>query len=101
LEIRIYLDAMTRYADACDDLSEGFDTTRRLLVDADVTADSFGLLQESGDIANTYEQRCTDGLDTLRSGVDVFSDLAVALRQMRDNYQTADTTSADRSGSIR
>ena len=101
MEIKVYLDAMTRYADACDDLSEGFGKTRQLLVDADVTADSFGLLQESGDIAKSYEQRCTDGLDTLKAGVDVFSDLAAALRQMRDNYQTADTTSANRTGSIR
>ena len=82
----------------CDELSEGFGKTRQLLVDADVTADSFGLLQESGDIAKSYEQRCTDGLDTLRHGVDVFSDLAAALRQMRDNYQTADTTSATAPG---
>jgi hypothetical protein len=101
LEIEVYLDAMTRYADAAEDLSEGFSRTRQLLVDADVTADSFGLLQESGDIAKTYEQRCTDGLGTLNDGTDVFSDLAVALRQMRDNYQAADTSSANRTGGVR
>lgn len=101
MEIKVYLDAMGRYADASDDLSEGFTAARRLLVDADVTADSFGLLQESGDIAKTYEQRCNDGLDVLNCGVDVFSDLASGLRQMRDNYNSSDQASAQRSRSVR
>jgi hypothetical protein len=101
LEIRVYLDAMSRYADASDDLAEGFAATRQLLVDADVTADSFGMLPESRDIAAAYAQRCDDGLDVLNDGEDVFGDLAVGLRQMRDNYQAADISSANRSGSIR
>lgn len=101
MEIKVYLDAMGRYADASDDLSEGFAEVRRLLVDANVTADSFGLLQESGDIADTYEQRCTDGLDVLDKGTDVFSELADAMRQMRDNYHNADQTSAQRTGGAR
>lgn len=98
MEIRVYLDAMGRYADASDDLSEGFNAARQMLVDADVTADSFGLLQESNDIANAYDQRCTDGLDVLNKGRDVFSELATAMRQMRDNYHNADQTSAQRYG---
>ncbi|RKR89712.1 hypothetical protein BDK92_4068 [Micromonospora pisi] len=96
--LKVYLDAMTRYADAMDDLSTAFGNTRSLLVDADVTEDSFGLLPESRDAAKIYEQRTTDGLGVLRTGEEVFSELGVAFRQMRDNYQAADQASADQFG---
>jgi hypothetical protein len=44
--VKVYLDAMSRYAAAMDELSAGFAITRRLLIDADVTGDSFGMLPE-------------------------------------------------------
>jgi hypothetical protein len=96
--VKVYLDAMSRYAAAMDELSAGFGNTRRLLVDADVTGDSFGMLPESRDVAAGYEQRTTDGLDVLQDGTDVFADMAVAFRQMRDNYRTSDENSARRLG---
>jgi hypothetical protein len=94
--LKVYLDAMTRYAAAMDDLSTGFTDTRRQLVDADVTEDSFGLLSESREVAAVYQQRTTDGLETLNTGTDVFGDMAVAFRQMRDSYQASDQGSANR-----
>jgi hypothetical protein len=94
--VKVHLDAMTRYATAMDDLSTDFANTRRQLVDADVTEDSFGMLPESRDVAEVYQQRTTDGLETLNAGTDVFSDMAVAFRQMRDNYQASDQDSAKR-----
>lgn len=96
--LKVYLDAMTRYADAMDDLSTAFGNTRALLVDADVTEDSLGLLPESREVAKTYEQRTTDGLEVLRTGEDVFGELGVAFRQMRDNYQASDQASAEMFG---
>ena len=96
--VTVYLDAMSRYAAAMDEMSAGFADTRRLLTDADVTGDSFGMLPESRDVASVYEQRATDGLDVLQSGADVFADMAMAFRQMRDNYRTSDGNSARRLG---
>jgi hypothetical protein len=96
--LKVYLDAMSRYADAMDDLSAGFGQTRQVLVDADVTGDSLGLLPESREVAAVYEQRTTEGLDVLRTGEDVFSDLGQAFRQMRDNYRDSDTSSSQRLG---
>lgn len=95
---KVYLDAMSRYADAMDDVGAGFAQARQLLVDADVTGDSLGLLPESREVATVYEQRTTEGLDVLRTGEDVFSDLGQAFRQMRANYRDSDTGSARRFG---
>lgn len=95
---QVHLEAMTRYAEAMEDLAEAFGRIRSGLVDADVTGDSFGQLPESREIAQAYEQRTTDGLAVLRSGEDVFGDLAQAFRQMRDNYHGADQASANRLG---
>jgi hypothetical protein len=96
--VQVHLDAMSRYAAAMDELSASVASTRRLLIDADVTGDSFGMLPESRDVAAVYEQRTTDGLDVLQSGTDVFADMAIAFRQMRDNYRTSDENSARRLG---
>jgi hypothetical protein len=96
--LKVYLDAMTRYADAMHDLGTGFATTRNLLVDADVSGDSFGLLPESRDVATVYQQRTTDGLEVLKTGEDVFGELAHAFHQMRDNYHSSDHGSANRFG---
>ena len=96
--LSVYLDAMTRYAQAMDDLVAGFGKTRQRLVDADVTEDSFGMLSASREAAATYKQRTTDGLEVLRTGEDVFTDLGDALRQMRDNYAASDQASAGRLG---
>lgn len=98
--LSVHLDAMTRYAQAMDELAAGFGTSRNLLVDADVTQDSFGRVPESREVAAAYEQRTTDGLAVLRAGEDVFGDLAVAFRQMRDNYRASDRASAGRSTDV-
>ncbi|HEY2948544.1 MAG TPA: hypothetical protein VGJ53_09110 [Micromonosporaceae bacterium] len=95
-DVRVHLDALSRYADAADELAERFAEVRRQLTDADVTADSFGLLSESREAERVYEQRCGDGLEVLAAGEDVFGDLAVGFRQMRDNYRAADDGSARR-----
>jgi hypothetical protein len=94
--LKVHLDAMSRYADAMADLSADFAATRRFLVDADVTEDSFGMLPESRDAATVYEQRTTEGLDILRTGEDVFDGLGQAFKQMRDNYRDSDTGSGNR-----
>jgi hypothetical protein len=99
--LKVYLESMTRYAAAMDDMCAGFDGTRQSLVDADVTGDSFGMLPASRDVAAVYEQRTTEGLDVLRAGEEVFGDLAVAFRQMRDNYHASDEGSAGRLGAGR
>ncbi len=96
--VQVYLDALSRYAAAMDDLSASFDTTRSLLIDADVTEDSFGLLPDSRDCAEVYEQRTTDGLETLRNGADAFTDLSDAFRELRENYALTDEAAAGRFG---
>jgi predicted kinase len=96
--LSVHLDAMTRYATAMDELAAGFGRSRQGLVDADVTEDSFGMLPESREAAGVYEQRTTDGLEVLKAGEDVFGDLAVAFRQMRDNYRASDQAAANRLG---
>jgi hypothetical protein len=98
--LRVHLDAMTRYAQTMDDLAAGFGATRDYLVDVDVAEDSFGQLPESREVAAAYERRTTDGLAVLRAGEDVFGDLAVAFRQMRDNYRATDHASAERSADV-
>jgi hypothetical protein len=94
--VSVYLDALSRYAAAMDDLSGSFESTRRFLVDADVTEDSFGLLPDSRDCAQVYEQRTTDGLETLRNGADAFSDLSQAFRELREDYERTDQAAATR-----
>lgn len=96
--MKVYLDAMTRFATAMDTMSEDFDKVRQKLVDADVTEDSFGMLPESRDAAKVYETRTTDGLAVLKAGVDVFGDLGDGFRQMRDNYQNVDNNASTQLG---
>jgi len=59
------------------------------------------LLPASRDVATVYEQRTTEGLEVLRTGEDVFGDMAEAFRQMRDNYHASDGGSARRLGAGR
>jgi hypothetical protein len=97
-QIGVYLDAITEHARRMEAIGARFGRTRRLLLDADVAEDSFGLLPESRDSAKIYEQRTTSGLDVLRDGEDVFTDLADVMRRIRDGYRAADTGSANRLG---
>jgi hypothetical protein len=97
-EIKVYLDAMTKYADAMDKLGEDFGATKQRLYDADVTEDSFGMLSESREAATIYEQRTTDGLDVLKAGEETCAVLADAFRQIRDNYLGTDEDLATRIG---
>ncbi|SCL39842.1 hypothetical protein GA0074692_5503 [Micromonospora pallida] len=92
--LKVYLDAMTRYATAMEDLAVEFGNTRTALLDADVTEDSFGMLPESREVASDYAERTEAGLTVLRHGERIFEDLGTAFRQMRDNYQRSDDTSA-------
>jgi hypothetical protein len=89
---------MSRYAAAMEDLSSSFAETRRLLVDADVTEDSFGMLSDSRDCAEVYEQRCTVGLEVLQAGTDAFLDLAQAFRELREDYEASDQSAANTLG---
>lgn len=89
-EIKVYLDALTKYADAMDKLGDDFSATKQRLYDADVTEDSFGMLSESREAARIYEQRTTDGLDVLKAGEELFAGISDAFRQLRDNYQGTD-----------
>lgn len=95
-EIKVYLDAITKYADAMDKLGEDFAATKQRLYDADVTEDSFGLLSESREAAKIYEQRTTDGLDVLKAGEELGSGIADAFRQLRTNYEGTDKDLATR-----
>ncbi|GIH08700.1 hypothetical protein Rhe02_67670 [Rhizocola hellebori] len=97
-EIKVYLDAMTKYADAMDKLGEDFGATKQRLYDADVTEDSFGMLSESREAAKIYEQRTTDGLDVLKAGEETCAGLADAFRQLRTNYEGTDQDLATRIG---
>jgi hypothetical protein len=97
-EIKVYLEAITKYADAMDRLGEDFGRTKQRLYDADVTEDSFGMLSESRDAAKVYQQRTTDGLDVLKSGEDIFSGLADAFNQLRTNYEQTDKNLAGQIG---
>lgn len=95
-EVRVQLDALTQYADAAERLGEDFVTTTQRLYDADVTEDSFGMLPQSREVATTYEERTTDGLDALRAGDEVFTALADAFREIHRGYQSTDTSLSDR-----
>jgi hypothetical protein len=97
-EIKVYLDAITKYADAMDRLGEDFGRTKQRLYDADVTEDSFGMLSESREAAKIYEQRTTDGLDVLKAGEDIFSGIADAFNQLRTNYEQTDKNLAGQIG---
>jgi hypothetical protein len=99
--LQVHLEALSRYASAMDELSARFAETRAQLVGADVTEDSFGLLPESREAATVYEERTTEGLAVLSGGEDVFGELAVAFRQIRDNYRGSDQSSAARFGAGR
>jgi hypothetical protein len=94
-EVKVHLDAMTRYVKELEQLSESFTGVRQRLNDADVTSDSFGMLAESRETAGVYEQRTTDGFEVLKAGEGVFDELAQAFKQMRDNYQHSDQASSD------
>ncbi|GIE94130.1 hypothetical protein [Paractinoplanes rishiriensis] len=96
--VSVYLDSMSRYAAAMEDLSASFGETRRLLIDADVTEDSFGLLSDSRECAKVYEERCTVGLEVLQAGNDAFLDLAQAFREMREDYEASDQSAATQVG---
>jgi hypothetical protein len=95
---KVALQALTAYKSAAQDVSEGFERARQALVDADVTSDSFGLLQESQGIHTKYAERCDDGLSVLRDGRDVFEALGDAMDTIREAYRGADTASAQRFG---
>ncbi len=92
--IGVYLDALSRYADQVETLAADFGTTRQLLLDADVTEDSFGMLPESRDSAKVYAERTDNGLTVLRDGQDVFGELADVMRGIRDGYRGTDASSA-------
>lgn len=86
----VQLDALTSYAQAAAAISQGCSDIRSSLGCADVTDDSFGLLPESREVAETYATWTDDGLTALRDGVDVFRDISDAMRQVRKNYEGAD-----------
>ncbi len=96
--VKVHLDAMTKYADAAERLGEDFATTSQKLYDADVTEDSFGMLPESRDTAEVYEQRTTDGLDGLKACEEIFGALGDVFRDIRRSYEMTDRTQAQKMG---
>jgi len=95
---KVALQALATYRQAAADVADGFDRARQGLVDADVSGDSFGLLQESQGIASKYSERCEDGLQVLTDGRDVFDALADAMDAIREAYHSADLAAAQRYG---
>lgn len=95
---KVALQALTSYKKASQDVSDGFERARQALIDADVTSDSFGLLQESQGIHSQYTERCTDGLNVLKDGRDVFDALCDAMDTIREAYSSADSAAAQRFG---
>lgn len=96
-QFSVQLDALSHYAAVADGIAGDMTDARRALVDADVTGDSFGMLPQSRDTHGVYERRCTDGLDVLDAGHEVFTALAEAFRGIRDGYDRSDRSSAARS----
>jgi hypothetical protein len=95
---QVAMEALVGYQQAAADIADGFEQARRGLVEADVTSDSFGLLQESQGIHTMYAERCVDGLDVLRDGRDVFDALADVMDTIRLVYQGTDQAMANRVG---
>jgi hypothetical protein len=95
---KIALQALSTYKQASQDVSDGFERARQSLIDADVSGDSFGLLQESQGIHAKYTERCDDGLNVLKDGRDVFDALCDAMDTIRDAYRNADTAASQRFG---
>ncbi|MEV0272913.1 MAG: hypothetical protein HOV71_27360 [Hamadaea sp.] len=95
---KIALQALDGYRQAATQIADGFDRAKQGLTDADVSGDSFGLLQESQGIAGKYSERCEDGLQVLTDGRTVFDALADAMEAIRDAYRSADLAAAQRYG---
>ncbi|WP_027345306.1 hypothetical protein [Hamadaea tsunoensis] len=95
---KVALRALTAYHQAAQDISEGFERARQVLADTDVTAGSFGLLQEAHGLHDRYAERCDEGLNALRDGRDVFDALAEAMESIRSAYRDADQAAAARFG---
>ena len=95
---KVALQALSTYKQAAQDVSDGFERARQALVDADVSSDSFGLLQESQGIHGKYTERCDDGLSVLKDGRDVFDALTDAMDTIRQAYTSADGAAAQRFG---
>jgi hypothetical protein len=96
--IALSLDALEKYAGAVDKLGDDFGSTRQRLYDADVTEDSFGMLDASREIAEVYEQRTTDGLDALESSEELFVALSDAFKELRKAYEDVDVHNAKNMG---
>ena len=95
---KVALQALSTYKQASQDVSDGFERARQALIDADVSSDSFGLLQESQGIHDKYTERCDDGLSVLKDGRDVFDALCDAMDTIRNAYSSADTAASQRFG---
>jgi hypothetical protein len=95
---KVALQALSTYKQASQDVSDGFERARQALIDADVSGDSFGLLQESHGIHTKYTERCDDGLNVLKDGRDVFDALCDAMDTIRAAYNSADTAASQRFG---
>lgn len=95
---KVALQALSTYKQAATQVADGFESALQKLVDADVSSDSFGLLQESQGIHTQYAERCEDGLTAMRDGRDVFDALADAMDTIREAYHGADQAAAQRYG---
>lgn len=96
--IALSLEALDKYSAAVDKLGDDFGSTRQRLYDADVTEDSFGMLDASREIAEVYDQRTTDGLDALQATEDLFVALSDAFKELRKAYEDVDVHNANNMG---
>lgn len=96
--IDLSLDALEKYASVAEKIGDDFGTTRQRLYDADVTEDSFGMLDASREIAEIYDERTTDGLDALKSTEELFVALGDAFKELRKAYEGVDVHNANQFG---
>lgn len=93
-KVNVQLDALSAYARTADEIAGGLAAVRYRLLAAGVTSDAFGLLPESQEAAEVYEERTDAGLEVLAAGNDGFAQIADDVRQVRRNYEASDEFSA-------
>lgn len=92
--LKVTYEDFTGYAGTLDGLSNDFAELRRTLSDMGVESDSFGLLQESGDVDEEYAESTRASLETVDDCTDVFRDTADIMRLLREDYQHRDKQAA-------
>jgi uncharacterized membrane-anchored protein YhcB (DUF1043 family) len=92
--LEVYYEDFTAYAATLDKLSKDFAKIRQSLSASGVEADSFGLLQESGEVDEEYAEATRVSLETVDDCVDTFTDTADIIRLLREDYRHRDHESS-------